>query len=48
MDFIYNEETGCFEEHKEPYAVMEFPTKEDYEAFEEMVAFYKANHKEED
>lgn len=46
MEIVYNPETGCYEEHKEPYAVMEFPTEEDYNSFLEMKAFWDEHHKE--
>lgn len=48
IELFFNEATGCWEEKKEPYMVIEFPTKEDYELFEEMIAFYKEHHKQEE
>lgn len=46
LQLVFNEETGEFEPYKEPYAVMEFPTKEDYDRFKEMVDFWNEHHKE--
>lgn len=46
MELIYNEDTGMWEEHKEPFAVVEFSTEEDYNRFVEMVEFWKEYHVE--
>lgn len=44
----YNRETGMWEERKEPFAVVELPTEEDYNRLVEMIDFWKENHKEND
>lgn len=36
---------GCLKEHKEPFQIVEFPEKEDYERFNEIVQYY--NQREE-
>lgn len=36
-----------WEEYKEPFATVEFPTEADYKAFEEMVDFWRKHHNEE-
>ena len=46
MDFVYNEETGCWEQRKEPYAVIELETEEDYNELVKAVEFYN-KYKEE-
>lgn len=46
MELIYNEDTGMWEEHKEPFAVVEFSTEEDYNRFVDMVEFWKEYHVE--
>ena len=48
IDLVFNEETGTFEEAKEPYMTIEFPTKEDYDLFNEMIQFYLEHHKQEE
>ena len=45
---VYNEETGVFEEAKEPYMVVEFATKEDFDLFNEMIEFYQKYHNQEE
>lgn len=46
MELVYNEQTGCWEQRKEPYATIEVETKEDYDELVKAVEFYK-KHKEE-
>ena len=48
IKLYYNETTGAFEQREEPYAVVEFQTKEDFDLFNEMVRFYQENHKQEE
>ena len=48
IKMYYNETTGAFEQREEPYAVVEFQTKEDFDLFNEMVRFYQENHKQEE
>lgn len=44
---VYDEKTGEWHEAKEPYAVIEIQTEEDYKHLKEMIEFYQKNHKEE-
>lgn len=44
IELVYNSETRKWEERKEPFATMEFPTEEDYLRFKEMVAFWNEHH----
>ena len=47
MEFRYNEETGLWEKKKEPYTTieLEFETKEDYEAFMEILPRVQEEYK---
>ena len=49
MEIRYNEETGLWEEKKEPYTTIEFEfeTKEDYEAFMEILPRVEEEYKRE-
>lgn len=40
MILVMNE-TGKFEEYKEPYATIDLPTEEDFKKFEEILEYYK-------
>lgn len=48
MELCIDEKTGKFKEHKEPFCTVEFPTKEDYDRFVEMVNFWNEHHKEQE
>ena len=41
MELVYNEQTGCWEQRKEPYATIEVETEEDYNELIKAVEFYK-------
>lgn len=41
MELVYNEETGVWEQRKEPYATIEAETEEDYNELIKAVEFYK-------
>lgn len=38
---MYNEETGMWEQKPEPFAVVEYPTEEDFEHLKNVLDFYK-------
>lgn len=44
MNLFYNDKTGKWEERKEPFSVVEFPTEEDYNVFLDMLEFWKERH----
>lgn len=46
MDIYYDKEKGAWDVLEPPYCTVEFPTKEDYDRFLEMVDFWNAHHKE--
>jgi hypothetical protein len=48
ISLAFDNETGTWAIKKEPFAVVEFETEEDYNLFLEMVRFYKQNHKQEE
>lgn len=47
LELIYNGLTGEWEEHKEPFATVEFPTEEDYNHFCEILAFWNEHRPKE-
>ena len=47
IELIYDEKTGTWKEHK-PFMVVEFPTEEDWNRFQEILKFWKDNHSGED
>ena len=46
MELVYNEQTGMWEERKEPYCTLEFATEEDWNFFLKMRDFWNEHHKE--
>lgn len=46
MDFVFDEETGTFNQKKEPFAIIELETEKDYKHFLQMVEFWLENHEE--
>ena len=45
FEMFYNEETGEWEKHEEPFAVIECKTEEDFELIQKALKFYKENYK---
>ena len=43
MEFVIGED-GVLRERKEPYKVVELPTKEDADKLDEVIAFYNEHH----
>ena len=41
MEFVYNEKTKMWEERKEPFAVLEIETEEDFNMIQKAVEQYK-------
>lgn len=48
IELYFDKEEGVWKEKPEPYCVVEFPTKEDYERFQEMVDFWNKHHNQEE
>lgn len=48
IELVFDEADGVWKEKEEPYAVVEFQTKEDFDLFNEMVRFYQEKHKQEE
>lgn len=46
-DIYYNEEIGAWSVKKEPYICLEIATKEQYELYKKMVAYWHEHHDEE-
>jgi hypothetical protein len=45
FELVYNEETGEWEKHEEPFAVIECKTEEEFELIQKALKFYKENYK---
>lgn len=44
MDIYYDEEIGAWNVKKEPYVYIEIATKEEYELYKKMVAYWWDHH----